>query len=405
MIPFSPPYIDDDVINEVLDSLTSGWISTGPKVKALEKEVSKITGIDNVLCVNSATSAMMLMLHWFGVGKGDEVIVPAYTYCATALAVMHVGAKPVMVDVNKDFCINTNNIREAITPRTKAIIPVDIAGYPCDYDEIYKIVNDDEIKKMFIATNEVQRMLGRIFVMADSAHSIGAIYKKRKSGSLSDVTVFSFHAVKNVTTAEGGAICINLPGKFNNDELYNWLRLLSLNGQTKDAYTKSLGGNWRYDIVYPGFKINQNDLCAAVGLAQIRKYSEDLLIKRKMIFEKYNKAFGKYNWAELPPALTDEKESSYHVYLLRVKGITEKQRDTIIEEINKREVAVNVHFVPLPLLKIFKERNYEIKNFPVSYDNYSREITLPVYPQLSEDDLQIVIKSVIESYDAVNKEN
>lgn len=272
MIPFSPPYIDEDVTNEVMDSLRSGWITTGPKVKALEQEVAKLTGVKNVLCVNSATSAMMLMLHWFGIGKGDEVIIPAYTYCATALAVLHLGAKPVIVDVNKDFCINTEKIRKAITPRTKAVVPVDIGGYPCDYDDINKIVNDDEVKKMFISVNENQRMLGRIFVMADSAHSIGAVYKDKESGSLCDATVFSFHAVKNVTTAEGGAICLNLPDKFNNEELYQWLRLLSLNGQTKDAFTKSQGGNWKYDIVYPGFKINLNDLCAAVGLAQIRKY-------------------------------------------------------------------------------------------------------------------------------------
>ena len=401
MIPFSPPYIDEDVTNEVMDSLRSGWITTGPKVKSLEQEVAKLTGVNNVLCVNSATSAMMLMLHWFGIGKGDEVIIPAYTYCATALAVMHLGAKPVIVDVNKDFCINTEEIRKAITPRTKAVVPVDIGGFPCDYDEINKIVNDKDVKKMFISVNENQRMLGRIFVMADSAHSIGAIYKGKESGSLCDATVFSFHAVKNVTTAEGGAICLNLPGKFNNNELYNWLRLLSLNGQTKDAFTKSQGGNWKYDIVYPGFKINLNDLCAAVGLAQIRKYTNDLILKRKKIFDRYDEAFNATDWAEIPPSLTDEKETSYHVYLLRIKNITEDQRNMIIEEINKKEVAVNVHFIPLPMLKIFRDRNYEIKNYPVSYDNYSREITLPVYPQLTDDEISTVINSVTESYKSV----
>lgn len=401
MIPFSPPYIDEDVTNEVMDSLRSGWITTGPKVKSLEQEVAKLTGVNNVLCVNSATSAMMLMLHWFGIGKGDEVIIPAYTYCATALAVMHLGAKPVIVDVNKDFCINTEEIRKAITPRTKAVVPVDIGGFPCDYDEINKIVNDKDVKKMFISVNENQRMLGRIFVMADSAHSIGAIYKGKESGSLCDATVFSFHAVKNVTTAEGGAICLNLPGKFNNNELYQWLRLLSLNGQTKDAFTKSQGGNWKYDIVYPGFKINLNDLCAAVGLAQIRKYTNDLILKRKKIFDRYDEAFNATDWAEIPPSLTDEKETSYHVYLLRIKNITEDQRNMIIEEINKKEVAVNVHFIPLPMLKIFRDRNYEIKNYPVSYDNYSREITLPVYPQLTDDEISTVINSVTESYKSV----
>ncbi|MEO8445918.1 MAG: DegT/DnrJ/EryC1/StrS family aminotransferase [bacterium] len=401
MIKFSPPYIDEDVITEVLDSLNSGWITTGPKVKSLESEVAKLTGIENVLCVNSATSAMMLMLHWFGVGKGDEVIIPAYTYCATALAVIHLGAKPVMVDVKKDFCIDVNKIREAITPRTKAIMPVDIGGYPCDYDEINKIINEEEIKKLFISTNEVQRKLGRIFILADSAHSIGALYKGRKSGTLCDATVFSFHAVKNVTTAEGGAICLTLPEKFNNKELYDWLRLLSLNGQTKDAYTKSQGANWRYDIVYPGFKINLNDICAAVGLAQIRKYDDELLKRRKEIFEKYTKAFSDFEPAELPPYRDKEKESSYHVYLLRLKGITEAQRDSIIDEIGKKEVAVNVHFIPLPMLTVFREMNYDIKDFPVSFDNYSREITLPVYPQLSDEDIDTVVKAVIDSYNSV----
>lgn len=403
MIPFSPPYIDEDVKKEVLDSLNSGWITTGPKVKALEKEVAKMTGIENVLCVNSATSALMLMLHWFGVGKGDEVIIPAYTYCATALSVMHLGAKPVMIDVKDDFCIDTDKIKNAITPRTKAIIPVDLGGYPCDYDKIYEIINDEEIKKVFISTNEIQRKIGRIFVLADSAHSIGSLYKNRKSGSLCDATVFSFHAVKNVTTAEGGAICLNLPGPVDNIELYNWLRLLSLNGQTKDAFTKSQGANWKYDIVYPGFKINLNDLCAAVGLAQIRKYTDDLLIKRKEIFEKYDNAFSKFEWAQIPPSKSNEKESSYHVYLLRIKGITEDQRDKIIDVINDKGVSVNVHFTPLPMLKIFKERSYDIKDFPVSYDNYSREITLPVYPQLTPEDVNKIIESVTESYYAVVK--
>ncbi len=401
MISFSPPYIDEDVINEVLDSLKSGWITTGPKVLALEEEVSKITGIKNVLCVNSATSAMMLMLHWYGVKKGDEVIVPSYTYCATALAAMHLGAVPVMIDIKNDFCIDTDKIKDSITEKTKVIIPVDIAGYPCDYDEIYKIINEKNTKQLFMPSNEIQRRLGRIFVMGDSAHSIGAIYKGRKSGSLCDATIFSFHAVKNVTTAEGGAICLNLPAPFDNDEIYQWLRLLSLNGQTKDAYTKLLGGNWKYDIIYPGFKINLSDICAAIGLAQIRKYNNELLLKRKEIFKKYNEAFSIFEWAQIPPSGTEEKESSFHVYLLRINSITEIQRDEIIEEINKRRVSVNVHFIPLPLLKIFRESNYNINDFPISYDSYSREITLPVYPQLTESEVQKIIKSVIESYNAV----
>ncbi|MBS1517301.1 MAG: DegT/DnrJ/EryC1/StrS family aminotransferase [Bacteroidetes bacterium] len=401
MIPFSPPYIDEDVINEVLDSLNSGWITTGPKVKALEKEVAGFTGVENVLCVNSATSAMMLMLHWFGVGSGDEVIIPAYTYCATALAVMHLGAVPVMADCDENFCIDVTKLKKLINEKTKAVVPVDIGGYPCDYDEINNIVSSSEVTALFRPANEVQSKLGRIFVMSDSAHSIGAFYKGKKSGSLCDVSVFSFHAVKNVTTAEGGAICLDLPAPFDNSEIYSWLRLLSLNGQTKDAFTKSKGGNWKYDIVYPGFKINLNDLCAAVGLAQIRKYSDDLLIRRKEIFGKYNSFFSEFDWAQMPPFQNSGRESSYHIYLLRINGISEEQRDSIIDQINARGVAVNVHFIPLPMLKIFRERNYDISNFPVSYDNYSRVITLPVYPQLSDNDIETVIKAVKESYEAV----
>jgi dTDP-4-amino-4,6-dideoxygalactose transaminase len=401
MIPFSPPFIDDDVIKEVLDSLTSGWITTGPKVKALEQEVAKLTGVENVLCVNSATSALMLMLHWFGIRKGDEVIVPAYTYCATALAVMHVGAKPVMADVGKDFCIDTEKLKPLINERTKAIIPVDIAGYPCDYDRLYETVTETSSVKLFNANSDEQKNLGRIFILSDAAHSIGAIYKGKPSGSLCDATVFSFHAVKNVTTAEGGAICINLPEAFNNAKLYQWLRLLSLNGQTKDAFTKSLGGNWRYDIVYPGFKINLSDICAAVGLAQIRKYEVDLLEKRKDIFRKYDDGFSDTDWAELPPENFDGRESSCHIYLLRIKDITEEQRDKMIDVINKLGVSVNVHFVPMPMLTVFKERGYDINDYPVSFDNYSRVITLPVYPQLSDEDIQKIISSVKEAYSKV----
>ncbi|MFZ1320747.1 MAG: DegT/DnrJ/EryC1/StrS family aminotransferase [Ignavibacteria bacterium] len=401
MIPFSPPYIDEDVINEVLDSLNSGWITTGPKVKALEKEVAKLTGVENVLCVNSATSAMMLMLHWYGIGPDDEVIIPAYTYCATALAVMHLGATPVMADCDENFCIDVSKLKKLINEKTKAIVPVDIGGFPCDYESINKLISDPEVKKMFVVNCEVQNKLGRILVMSDAAHSIGACYNGNESGSLCDVSVFSFHAVKNVTTAEGGAICLNLAAPFDNNELYNWLRLLSLNGQTKDAFTKSLGGNWKYDIVYPGFKINLSDLCAAVGLAQIRKYTTDLLQKRKEIFKKYNEAFSKTEWAQLPPSDSEGRESSYHIYLLRIKNISEVQRDAIIEEINLKNVAVNVHFIPLPMLKIFKERNFDIKNFPVSYDNFSRVITLPVYPQLSNENVKKIISAVIESYNSV----
>ena len=382
-IPFAPPFIDDDVKNEVLSALESGWITTGPKVKALEQETAKYAGVEQVLCVNSATSGLMLILHFLGIGKGDEVIIPAYTYCATALAVMHVGATPVMVDVKDDFNIDPKKVKAAITDRTKAIVPVDFAGWPCDYDALFAVVDNENIRAKFRPGGEVQQKLKRIAIVSDAAHSFGAEYKGKRTGSLADITVFSFHAVKNLTTAEGGAICITLPSPFDNEATYKTLRLWTLNGQTKDAFSKSQVGGWRYDIVYPGFKINMPDVCAAIGLAQIRKYEQSVWQERKRVFEYFTNEFTRDDWAELPPFINDESRCSYHLYPIRIKGITEAQRDIIIEKISLQDVAVNVHFIPLPMLTIFKEMNYKIENYPVTYNNYSREISLPIYPQLS----------------------
>jgi dTDP-4-amino-4,6-dideoxygalactose transaminase len=399
LIPFSPPYIDDDIINEVVDSLRSGWITSGPKVKALEEEVSRYVGVPDVLCVNSATSAMMLVLHWFGVTGGDEVIIPAYTYAATALAVIHLGAVPVMVDIKDDFCMDTAAVEAAITERTKVIVPVDLGGYPCDYDRIKKIAVKNS--NLFKPRTDEQKKLGRCLIMADAAHSIGARYKEKPVALCPDIAVFSFHAVKNVTTSEGGAICLSLPPEFSNSELKAWLKLISLNGQTKDAFTKTLGSSWRYDIVYPGFKINMPDICAAIGLAQLKKYDESLLNRRKEIFDYYSRSFSKFGWAILPPGKTEDRESSYHVYLLRIKDISEEERDRIIDEIYKRGVSVNVHFVPLPMLTAFKEKGFDIAKYPQSYKNYSCEITLPLYPQLTKTELDKIIFAVAESYKQV----
>lgn len=399
-IPFSPPYIDDDVINEVTDSLRSGWITTGPKVKALEEEVCKLSGARRALGVNSWTSGAILVLRWLGLQPGDEVIVPAYTYSATALAVLWAGGKPVMVDSGEDFNISVEAIRRAITPRTKAILPVDIAGFPCDYDAIMSLVSEPEVKAMFAPTSDVQRQLGRIIVVSDSAHSIGAHYNGKRSGSETDIAIFSLHAVKNVTTAEGGIICLNMPEPFDNDKLYADMRLFSLNCQTKDAFTKSKAGGWRYDIIGQGMKCNLADVNAAIGLAQIRKY-EDLLKERKRVFTRYNDALKQYGWALTPPAVTPGKESSYHVYALRIKDVTEQQRDEIIQEIAKSEVAVNVHFVPMPMLTLFREKGYDIKDYPQAYRNYAHEISLPIYPQLTDEQADFVIRSVVEAHDKV----
>jgi len=317
-----------------------------------------------------------------GVGKGDEVIIPAYTYCATALAVMHVGATPVMVDVSEDFNIDPEKVKSAVSNKTKALIPVDFAGWPCDYNALFTVVNEPVVKSKFQANGKVQQTLGRIAIIADAAHSFGAEYKGRRTGSLADITVFSYHAVKNITTAEGGAVCITLPAPFNNADIYKTLRLWSLNGQTKDAFSKSQLGGWKYDIVYPGFKINMPDVCAAIGLAQIRKYDTAVSQERKRVFEYFSDAFSNDEWAQLPPFINNENKCSYHLYPLRIKGITEEQRDKIIERISREEVAVNVHFIPLPLLTIFKQMNYIMDSYPVTYCNYSREISLPIYPQL-----------------------
>lgn len=400
-IPFSPPYIDQDVIDEVVDSLQSGWITTGPKVKALENEIKRFTGTKEVLCVNSWTSGAIMMLKWWGVKEGDEVIVPAYTYCATALAVMHAGAKPVMVDSGDDFNISVEAIREAITSRTKAIIPVDIAGFPCDYNAIMKLVNEHEITAMFKPETENQRKLGRILVLNDAAHSLGAWYETgMRTGSETDIAIFSLHAVKNITTAEGGAICLNFPAPFDNEELYKELRQMSLNCQTKDAFSKSKAGGWRYDIVGFGMKINMADVNAAIGLAQIRQYNS-LLQERKRIFEMYNSAFSKTDWAITPPQKLDGRETSYHIYALRIKSFTEGMRDKMIEEIAKKEVAVNVHFIPMPMLSFFKEMGYDINNYPQAYENYKCEISLPIYPQLTNDQVNFIIDTVIEAYEKV----
>lgn len=399
-IPFSPPYIDDDVINEVTDSLRSGWITTGPKVKALEEEVCKLSGARRALGVNSWTSGAILVLRWLGLQPGDEVIVPAYTYSATALAVLWAGGKPVMVDSGEDFNISVEAIRRAITPHTKAILPVDIAGFPCDYDAIMSLVSEPEVKAMFSPTSDVQRQLGRIIVVSDSAHSIGAHYNGKRSGSETDIAIFSLHAVKNVTTAEGGIICLNMPEPFDNDKLYADMRLFSLNCQTKDAFTKSKAGGWRYDIIGQGMKCNLADVNAAIGLAQIRKY-EGLLKERKRVFTRYNDALKQYDWALTPPAVTPGKESSYHVYALRIKDVTEQQRDEIIQEIAKSEVAVNVHFVPMPMLTLFREKGYDIKDYPQAYRNYAHEISLPIYPQLTDEQADFVIRTVVEAHNKV----
>jgi dTDP-4-amino-4,6-dideoxygalactose transaminase len=400
-LPFSPPYINHDVINEVVDTLNSGWITSGPKVKAFEEEICKLTGTSGTVCVNSWTSGAILVLKWFGVKEGDEVILPAYTYGATALAVLHCGATPVMVDITGDFTIDVKLIENAVTSRTKVIMPVDIAGWPCDYDAINALVNKDSVKKQFIAESVKQTLLNRILVISDAAHSIGALYKGISAGKLTDLTIFSFHAVKNITTAEGGAICLNLPRTFDNEEEYKLMKLYTLNGQNKDAFTKSQAGGWKYDILFAGLKVNMPDVCAAIGLAQIRKYDSLLLLERERVARSYHGFFSKHEQFELPPLEDENRKSCFHLYALRLKNCTEVQRDSIIEQITQKGVAVNVHFIPLPMLTVFKNLGYKIEDYPVAYDNFSREISLPIYPQLTNEQIDYICEVVLASYKKV----
>ena len=402
MIPFSPPRIDQKVIDEVVDTLKSGWITTGPKTKEFERRLTAYCGNKATLAVNSNTVGLEVVLRWFGVQEGDEVIVPAYTYCATANVIVHCGAKPVMVDVNADdFDVCLEKVREAITDKTKVIMPVDLGGMPCAYDELFELVATEDVKTLFRAKTEEQGKLGRILILSDSAHSIGAEYKGRKAGCLADVSVFSFHAVKNLTTAEGGAIMLNLPEPFDNEEVYRYLCTYTLHGQNKDALAKTKKGAWRYDVLVSGFKGNMTDIMASIGLVELSRYEDDTLHYRKCIYDQYTDAFSRYGWAELPIYETEDRKSSYHVYCLRVKGITEQQRDEIIQRIFDKDVSVNVHFQPLPLLSAFKNKGYKIEDYPVAYDNYCREISLPVWYGLSEEMVKTVIDAVICSVEEV----
>jgi len=396
-IPFSPPFVDQAVIDSVMDTLHSKWITTGPKVKELEQEMLKLTGSKAAICVNSWTSGAIMMLKWFGVKEGDEVIVPAYSYCATALCVLHAGAKPVMVDVLDDFTIDPIKVRQAITERTKAILAVDIAGWPCNYTLLNAIVKDSAVTMMFCPETEDQLKLCRILLISDAAHSIGATYHGVPAAQKSDITIFSFHAVKNITTAEGGCICLNLPDTFDIEKEYTFLKMYSLNGQTKDAFTKTMGSCWKYDIVFNGLKINMPDICAAIGLAQIRQYKDLLLPVRKKIAHKYCNTFRLFSWFVPPSLLDSERESSYHLFPLRIKDITEEGRDQIINYLISKGITANVHFIPMPMLTYFKSIGYQIEDYPNSYKQYACEISLPIYPQLTNVEIDYIIVNVINA--------
>lgn len=399
-IPFAPPNIDKYSIKEVVKTLKSGWITTGPKNLELEDELKKIFEIENILAVSSATSGLMLCLDWYGVGPGDEVIIPAYTYAATALAVIHLGAKPVMVDSRKDFTINPQSIKKVLTENTKAIIPVDIAGLPCDYDSIRKIIFSKQTKNLFKARSVEQEKLKRILILSDSAHSIGSKYREKPAAHQSDFSVHSFHAVKNITTAEGGCIVINLPNKTNNLEIYRKLKLSSLNGQTKDAFAKSLSNNWKYDIVQKGFKANLPDVLAALALPALKKYNSKFLPKRKKLFNYYSKLFSNWEMAQKPTGQDTKRESSYHYYPLLLRNADEVLRDSIIARLSMCGISTNVHYRPLPSLKYFQDIGYLYENYKSAKNLYSREISFPIYPSLKFKEVKYIVKMAIEAYES-----
>ena len=389
-ILFSPPHITEREIEEVIDTLKSGWITTGPKTKLFEKKIKEYCGSAGTVCLSSATAGLEMVLRLFDIGPGDEVITTSYTYTASASVILHVGAKPVLVDVKPGgFNICTKKIEEAITEKTKAIIPVDVAGMPADYDKIFEIIN----KKRHLFNpkkGSLQENLGKILVLADAAHSIGAKYKGIRTGNIADFTSFSFHAVKNLTTGEGGAVTWKENKNLNNHEIYDRLMLLALHGQNKDALSKTKTHGWKYDIKLPGYKCNMTDINAALGLVQLERY-EELLDKRRKIISWYEEELKGIEELELPIFKKENKESSMHLYLLRIKNISEKERNKIIDEMDKEGIPTNVHYIPLPLHTAYKNMGYKIENYSEAYKHYKNEITLPLHTLLSKEDVKYIV--------------
>lgn len=393
IIPFSPPDISELEINEVCEALRSGWITTGPRTKKLESVIAEWIGTEKCVCLNSQTACAELALRILGIGSGDEVIVPAYTYTASASVIDHVGAKIVMVDCAKDgYEMDYGAVEMAITDKTKAIIPVDLGGVPCDYDRIFKIVEDK--KNLFKPSNDIQKAIGRIAVCADTAHAFGAKRGDRMIGNIADFSSFSFHAVKNFTTAEGGALTWRTIPGVSNDEIYKKLQLLSLHGQSKDALAKTRLGAWEYDIVGTYYKCNMTDIAAAMGLKQFERYPQ-MLQKRREIIARYDAAL-KPLGVEVLNHYNERYQSSGHLYLTRIPGITLDQRNEIIIKMAERGVACNVHYKPLPMHTAYKRLGFDIKNYPNAYNRYANEVTLPLHTCLTDDDVEYVIKNYVE---------
>ena len=388
-IPFSPPDMTQAEVEEVKEAILSGWITTGPRTKELERQIAAYVGVNKAGCLNSQTACAEMALRLLGIGEGDEVIVPAYTYTATASVVCHVGAKVVMVDVQPDCLeMDYDALERAITDRTKVIIPVDLAGIPCDYERIFQIV--ERKKALFSPANDIQRAFGRIIICADGAHAFGATYKGQMIGSVADFTAFSFHAVKNFTTAEGGALTWRSREGLNDDELYHQLQLFSLHGQSKDALAKTQLGAWEYDIVGPWYKCNMTDIAAAIGLIQMKRYPA-LLARRKQIIERFDAAFRPLG-VETLNHYTADYQSSGHLYITRVPNASLERRQEIIVKMAERGIATNVHYKPLPMMTAYKQLGFDIANYPNAYARFANEITLPLHTLLTDDDIAYIIE-------------
>lgn len=402
-IPFSPPDLTDAEINEVVSALKSGWITTGPKTKELEREVASLCHTDKAVCLSSQTSCAEMALRLLGIGEGDEVIVPAYTYTASAEVVCHVGAKLVFIDSQPDSLeMDYDAVEKAITDKTKVIIPVDLGGIPCDYDRIFSIV--EKKKSLFKPSNDIQSKFGRIIVCADTAHAFGSSWHGQPVGSVADFSAFSFHAVKNFTTAEGGALTWKPNDALNDEELYKRVQLYSLHGQSKDALSKNQLGSWEYDILGPWYKCNMTDIHAAIGLAQMKRYPS-LLKHRREIIEKFDNAFKPLGVHTLPH-FTDEYTSSGHLYLTRVfkkngEPVSDEERREIIIKMAERGITTNVHYKPLPMMTGYKKLGFDIKDYPNAYAHYANEISLPLFSRLTDEEVDYIIDNytdVIKEY-------
>lgn len=386
-ISFSPPDITEAEIEQVAEALRSGWITTGPKTKELEREVADLCGTNRAVCLNSQTACAEMTLRLLGIHEGDEVITCAYTYTASASVVCHVGAKLVLIDTQEDSLeMDYNKLAEAITEKTKVIIPVDLGGVPCDYDRIFSIV--EEKKKLFHPANKLQEAIGRVIVMADAAHAFGATWHGKPVGSIADFSNFSFHAVKNFTTAEGGAVAWRDIEGIDNEEIYHQYQLLSLHGLSKDALAKTQLGAWEYDIIGPWFKCNMTDVVAGIGLAQMKRYKA-LLARRKEIISRYDAVFKPLD-IEVLDHYNEEHQSSGHLYITRIPGITLEQRHEIIVKMAEKGVACNVHYKPLPMMTAYKNMGFDIKDYPNAYKRFKNEITLPLHTKLTDEEVEYV---------------